>query len=58
MENEQLMLLPVADCRGFDTTGMNAGVYVTEAQNTTVDMMKLILQRIGEDAVCVLDGDD
>lgn len=53
-----LLLLPVADCRGFDTTGMNAGIYMTESQNTSTDMMKLILQRIGEDSICVIEGDD
>lgn len=52
------MLLPVADSRGYDTTGLHAGVYITEAQNTTVDMMKLILQRLGEDSVCIAEGDD
>ena len=52
------MLLPVSDCRGIDTTGMNAGVYVTEAQNSSIDMMKLILQRIGDDSICVIEGDD
>lgn len=51
------MLIPLADARGFDTTGMNAGVYVTEAQNMDVELMKLTLQRIGEDSVCIIDGD-
>jgi predicted ribonuclease YlaK len=37
---------------------MNAGVYVTEAQNSSIDMMKLILQRIGDDSICVIEGDD
>ena len=54
----KLILVPIADCRGMDTTGMNAGIYITEAQNTTVDMMKLVLQRIGEDSICVIEGDD
>ena len=58
IENEQLILLPVADCRGYDTTGMRAGIYMTEAQNTTIDMMKLMLQRIGADSVCIIEGDD
>lgn len=52
-----LILLPMADIRGFDTTGMNAGIYITEAQNLNIDLMKLALQRIGEDSFCVLDGD-
>lgn len=51
------MLIPLSDCRGFDTTGMNAGVYITEAQNMDVELMKLTLQRIGEDSVCIIDGD-
>lgn len=58
IEEGTLVLMPVADCRGYDTTGMRAGIYITEAQNTTIDIMKLILQRIGEDSVCVIDGDD
>ena len=54
----QLYLLPVSDIRGFDTSGMKAGIYVTEAQNLNIELMKLILQRIGEDSICILDGDN
>lgn len=53
----QLILLPTADIRGYDTTGMSAGVYMTEAQNMSVQLMKLALQRIGEDSICIIDGD-
>ena len=53
----QLILLPMSDIRGFDTSGMNAGVYITEAQNLNIELMKLALQRIGDDAICILDGD-
>lgn len=53
-----LLLIPVADCRGMDTTGMNAGILVTEAQNLSRDMAKLILQRIGEDSKVIFEGDD
>lgn len=56
--NEQLLLIPMSDCRGMDTTGMRAGIYFTEAQNMNIDMMKLFLQRIGEDCICIVDGDD
>ena len=52
-----LLLLPMSDIRGFDTTGMRAGVYITEAQNLDIELMKLALQRIGDDAICILDGD-
>lgn len=51
-------LLPLSDIRGYDTSGRPTGVYITEAQNLDIDLMKLALQRIGEDSVCIIDGDD
>lgn len=57
IQSGKLVLLPMSDIRGFDTAGMNAGIYITEAQNMSVDMMKLAVQRIGEDCVCIIDGD-
>ena len=58
IQEEKLLLLPVSDIRGYDTTGMRAGIYISEAQNMSVALMKLALQRIGEDSICVIDGDD
>ncbi len=58
LENESLILLPMSDIRGYDTTGMRAGIYITEAQNMDISLMKLALQRIGEDSICIIDGDD
>lgn len=55
---DKLELLPLSDIRGYDTSGMRAGIYVTEAQNLDRTLMKLALQRIGEDCICILDGDD
>lgn len=52
-----LILLPLSDIRGFDTTGMKAGIYIIEAQNMYIELMRLSLQRIGEDSICILDGD-
>lgn len=57
IEQNKIQLLPLSDIRGFDTTGMSAGIYVTEAQNMDISLMKLALQRIGEDCVCIIDGD-
>lgn len=54
----KLDILPMCDIRGYDTTGLNCAVYITEAQNLDVSLMKLALQRIGEDSICILDGDD
>ena len=54
----------MSDIRGYDATGLNAGIYITEAQNLDIELMKLALQRIslalqriGEDSICILDGD-
>ena len=58
IEDEEIVLLPMSDIRGYDTTGMNAAIYITEAQNLDIELMKLALQRIGEDSICILDGDD
>lgn len=55
--DNKLMLVPMCDIRGYDTTGMNAGILITEAQNLDIHLMKLALQRIGEDSVCIIDGD-
>ena len=58
MINEnKLVLLPMSDIRGYDTSGMKAGIYISEAQNLDIDLMKLTLQRIGEDSICIIDGD-
>lgn len=58
IDEEVLMLLPTADIRGFDTTGLHCGVYITEAQNLNINLMKLAMQRIGKDSICVVEGDE
>lgn len=47
----------MSDIRGYDTSGMRAGIYISEAQNMSISLMKLALQRIGEDSICIVDGD-
>ncbi len=56
--DEKLLLLPLSDIRGYDTTGINAGIYICEAQNLDVNLMKIALQRIGNDSICIIDGDE
>lgn len=58
MQKEELILLPLSDIRGYDTSGMRAGIYISEAQNLDIELMKLALQRIGEDCICIIDGDN
>lgn len=56
--DEKLVLLPMSDIRGYDTSGMKAGIYISEAQNLDRALIKLALQRVGEDCVCIIDGDE
>lgn len=57
LQSEKIILLPLSDIRGYDTSGMRAGIYITEAQNMNIELMKLALQRIGQDCICIIDGD-
>lgn len=58
LDTEQLLLLPMSDIRGYDTSGLNAGIYIQESQNFDIELMKLALQRIGDDCICIIDGDN
>ena len=57
LDRRKIEIYPACDIRGFDTSGMRAGVLVTEAQNTDAELLKLMLQRIGADSYCVIEGD-
>lgn len=56
--DEVLNIYPMCDIRGVDLTGQKAGVLITEAQNVTVDLMKLCIQRLGDDSIMVIEGDE
>lgn len=58
IDEGKIILLPFSDIRGYDTSGMNAGIYISEAQNLDIDLMKLALQRAGEDCIVIIDGDE
>jgi predicted ribonuclease YlaK len=53
----KLVLLPFSDIRGYDTTNSNSIVYITEAQNLDIDLMKLAIQRVSSDCQLIIDGD-
>lgn len=59
IDEDKLELLPICDLRGFDTSSdtIKIGVYIVESQNMDISLMKLALQRIGENSICVIDGD-
>jgi len=57
MMTEELVILPASDIRGFDSNGMNAIIIVTEGQNWTAELLKLAIQRTGEDCKLIIEGD-
>lgn len=57
MTTGELLVLPMSDLRGFDPTGMNAGILITEGQNMDVSLMKLAAERVSEDSLFVVEGD-
>lgn len=56
IDKGQLELLPCSDIRGFET-GKKTILYLPEAQNYDIDLMKLVLQRVGDSTKVLIDGD-
>lgn len=56
IEKEQLVLVPAGDARGYEVPP-HSGVYIMEAQNLDVTLLKLLLQRIGKNCTTIVDGD-
>lgn len=57
IEKGLLVLMPVSDIRGVDLSGQKAALYITEGQNMSIDLMKLALQRVGNDTLVIINGD-
>lgn len=51
-----LVLVPAVDARGFQTPP-NSGVYILECQNTNIDILQMLLQRIDDTSIVICDGD-
>ena len=56
IEEGKLVLLPFSDIRGYETEA-KSGIYFSEAQNLDIVLIKLGLQRIDNDSICIIDGD-
>ncbi len=52
----KLKLVAMSDCRGMEITD-NQILYITEAQNTTIDLMKICLSRVSKSAKVIIEGD-
>lgn len=58
MNDGRLELLPFADIRGYDTSGLHLGIWIVEAQNLSKYLMQLALQRIDDNCKLIIDGDN
>ena len=56
MEKGILQLIPAGDARGYEVPP-HSGVYIMESQNLDIVLLKLLLQRINEDSIVIVDGD-
>lgn len=56
IQDEIIVLKSVADIRGYEVPA-NSLLYITEAQNLTVELMKLCLQRASNDIQVIVEGD-
>lgn len=56
IDNETIQIYSMSDIRGMETSP-NDILYITEAQNMTVDIAKLCLQRVKDGSKVILEGD-
>lgn len=56
MEEDRLEILPISDIRGFEV-GQDDIMYITEAQNLNIELIKLAIQRCAEGSKIILEGD-
>lgn len=57
IQQGKLKLVSLADCRGMEIRD-NEILYLTESQNTTIDLIKLALSRVSSGAKVIIEGDD
>jgi len=54
--SEQIKLLSMSDCRGTEIKD-NEILWITESQNTSIELIKLCLSRCSQNAKIILEGD-
>lgn len=52
----KIKLVPMSDCRGMEILD-NEILWITEAENTTIDLMKICLSRVSSGAKVFIEGD-
>jgi phosphate starvation-inducible protein PhoH len=50
------VLVPAGDARGYEVPAYS-GVYILESQNLDIVLLKMLLQRIGNNCITIVDGD-
>lgn len=56
IQQGKIKIVSLADCRGMEVRD-NEILYMTECQNTTVDLMKIALSRVSAGAKVIIEGD-
>ena len=56
IKNDKIRLISMADARGMEVSD-NDILYITECQNTNVDLIKLSLSRASENCKIIIEGD-
>lgn len=56
LQQNKLKLVSMADCRGMEISD-NEILWITEAQNTSIDLIKLCLSRVSSGAKVIIEGD-
>jgi len=56
INQKKIVLIPVGDSRGYEIPP-NSAVYITEGQNYSIDLLRLLLQRCAEDSIVIVEGD-
>lgn len=56
LDQNLIEIIPAVDARGYETPD-SAGVYILESQNLTSDLLRMLLQRVGNSNKVIVDGD-
>lgn len=56
LQQDKLRVISMADARGMEIRDSEI-LYITECQNTSVELLKLSLQRVSQDAKIIIEGD-
>ena len=56
IQQGKIKIVSLADCRGMEVRD-NEILYMTECQNTTIDLMKIALSRVSSGAKVIIEGD-